>query len=249
MTGALICDYELSQRKAMGKLPADGVVVTTIVSGKMAQAIAEEYGVRVVRTLTGFKYIGEQIKLFEQTGKGTYLFGYEESYGCLTGTCVRDKDAVAAAMVLCEMAAYYKGKNMTLLDRMQELWQKYGVYREELYTVVLDGLSGQKQIQSVMERVRMRQPEHIGGMKVLKSYDYGQDILKDHLTGKISKTGLIKSDVLYFELEDNAWCCIRPSGTEPKIKVYAGVKGRECADADKKMSVLMDDAVRLLQIE
>lgn len=249
MTGALICDYELSQRKAIGKLPADGVVVTTIVSGKMAQAIAEEYGVRVVRTLTGFKYIGEQIKLFEQTGKGTYLFGYEESYGCLTGTCVRDKDAVAAAMVLCEMAAYYKGKNMTLLDRMQELWQKYGVYREELYTVVLDGLSGQKQIQSVMERVRMMQPEHIGGMKVLKSYDYGLDILKDHQTGKISKTGLIKSEVLYFELEDNAWCCIRPSGTEPKIKVYAGVKGRECADADKKMSVLMDDAVRLLQIE
>ena len=249
MTGALICDYELTRRKARGILPRDGAVVTTIVSGKMAESIAEEFGVKVIRTLTGFKYIGEQIRLFEQNGSGTYLFGYEESYGCLTGTCVRDKDAVSAAMVLCEMAAYYKNTDMTLWDRMQELYEKYGFYKEDLYTLVLDGISGQEKIRRVMEHVRTEQPERIAGLRVKKAYDYARDILKDCDTGAVSKTGLLKSDVLYYELEDQAWCCIRPSRTEPKVKIYAGVKGNGFEDADRKLALLMQGGIRLLNAE
>lgn len=248
MTGALICDYVLSQRKAKGILPKDGVVVTTIVSGKMAEEIAKDYGVKVIKTLTGFKYIGEQIKLLEQEEKGTFLFGYEESYGCLIGTSVRDKDAVEAAMILCEMASYYKSKGMTLWDRMQELYERYGVYKEELCTYVMDGLSGQKQMKKVIEHMQEEQPEYIGGAKVRKIYDYSRDILKDQTTNQVSNTGLRRSDVFYFELEKDAWCCIRPSGTEPKIKVYAGVKENGRAEAEESLSILMDDAVRLLQM-
>ncbi|MCD8012805.1 MAG: phospho-sugar mutase [Lachnospiraceae bacterium] len=231
MSGMLILEYILSQKKEMGTLPADGAVVTTIVSGKMSREITKEYQVELIETLTGFKYIGEQIRLFEQNRNHTFLFGYEESYGCLVGTHARDKDAVVAVMALCEAAAYYRKQGLTLCDQMRILYEKYGYFKEGLRTVTLKGKEGAAKIQSVMERIRGSVPEKIGEKCVLQFRDYREDVLKNFATGERTITGLPKSNVLYFELEDGAWCCIRPSGTEPKIKLYVGVKGSDEADA------------------
>ena len=238
MSGMLILEYILSQRKDLGTLPENGAVVTTIVSGKMSREITRDYGMTLIETLTGFKYIGEQIKFFEQNHDHTYVFGYEESYGCLVGTHARDKDAVVAVMALCEVAAYCRHQGITLCDQMENLFKKYGYYKEGLCTVTLKGQEGAKKIQSMMEQIRTKVPETIGGLKVLQFRDYREDVAKDCVTGQETTTGLPKSNVLYFELEDGAWCCIRPSGTEPKIKFYIGVKGTDNADAQKKLDEL-----------
>ena len=238
MSGLLIAEYELSTRKETGCLPKDGALVTTIVSSNMAEAIGKEYGIDVIEVLTGFKYIGEQIKFFEQKQDYEYVFGYEESYGCLVGTHARDKDAVAAVMALCEVAAYCRHQGITLCDQMENLFQKYGYYQEGLCTVTLKGQEGAKKIQSMMEQIRENIPEKVGGLKVMRFRDYREDIVKDCVTGVQTVTGLPKSNVLYFELENEAWCCIRPSGTEPKIKFYIGVKGTSDAEAGEKRKVL-----------
>lgn len=238
MSGMLILEYILSQRKEQGTLPENGAVVTTIVSGKMSKEIAKDYGMTLIETLTGFKYIGEQIKFFEQKQDYEYVFGYEESYGCLVGTHARDKDAVAAVMALCEVAAYCRHQGITLCDQMENLFQKYGYYQEGLCTVTLKGQEGAKKIQSMMEQIRENIPEKVGGLKGMRFRDYREDIVKDCVTGAQTVTGLPKSNVLYFELENEAWCCIRPSGTEPKIKFYIGVKGTSDADAVEKRKVL-----------
>ena len=238
MSGMLILEYILSQRKALGTLPENGAVVTTIVSGKMSKEITKEYGMTIIETLTGFKYIGEQIKFFEQTGSHEYVFGYEESYGCLVGTHARDKDAVVAVMALCEVAAYCRHQGITLCDQMETLFKKYGYYKEGLCTVTLKGQEGAKKIQSMMEQIRTNVPDAVGGLKVLRFRDYRENIIRDCGTGEETATGLPRSNVLYFELENDAWCCIRPSGTEPKIKFYIGVKGSDDADAQEKLDTL-----------
>ncbi len=224
MSGLLIAEYELSVRKALGRLPKNGALVKTIVSSDMADEISKEYGIDVAEVLTGFKYIGEQIKFFEQTGSHTYLFGYEESYGCLVGTHARDKDAVAAVMALCEAAAYYKEQGLTLWDQMLNIYEKYGYYKEDLISVTMKGMDGAERIQRILADMRSAPPKRIGAYRVLALRDYEADTRLELDSKKVTPTGLPKSNVLYYELERGAWCCVRPSGTEPKVKFYMGVK-------------------------
>ncbi len=247
MSGMLIMEYILSQRKKMGTLPENGAVVTTIVSGKMAREIAKDYGVELIETLTGFKYIGEQIKFFEQDGRHEFIFGYEESYGCLAGTHARDKDAVVAVMALCEAAAWYRNQGGTLCGQMDALFQKYGYYKEDLNTLTLKGQDGARKIQEMMEAIRKDTPKQIAGREVTQFRDYREDVLIDYKTKETGKTGLPNSDVLYFELEGGAWCCIRPSGTEPKIKFYMGVKGADERDADGQLETMKQAFLKLTE--
>ena len=240
MSGMLICEYEMSQKKALGILPDNGALVTTIVSSNMAQAVAKEYGMKFIECLTGFKYIGEQIKFFEQTGSNEYVFGFEESYGCLVGTHARDKDAVVAVMALCEAAAYYKTQGITLWDQMLNIYNKYGYYKEDLFTMTFKGADGAKKMQDMMDAYRKNTPKQVGAYKVLRLRDYKNDVITDLATGETIPTGLPKSNVLYFELENDAWFCVRPSGTEPKIKFYAGIKGTSLEDSAKKLDDLME---------
>lgn len=240
MSGMLICEYEMSQKKALGILPANGALVTTIVSSNMAQAVAKEYGMKFIECLTGFKYIGEQIKFFEQTGSNEYVFGFEESYGCLVGTHARDKDAVVAVMALCEAAAYYKTQGITLWDQMLNIYNKYGYYKEDLFTMTFKGADGAKKMQDMMDAYRKNTPKQVGAYKVLRLRDYKNDVITDLATSETTPTGLPKSNVLYFELENDAWFCVRPSGTEPKIKFYAGIKGTSLEDSAKKLDELME---------
>lgn len=247
MSGMLICEYLLSQKKGKQTLPHNGAVVSTIVTTKMAQAVAEAYGIVNIETLTGFKYIGEQIKLFEKTGDYQYVFGFEESYGCLLGTHARDKDAVAAVMALCEAAAYYREEGKTLWDQMLAIYEKYGYYREGLASITLKGAKGKALIADIIQRLRQSPPQKIGQYQVLKVRDYQSNQMIDLQSQKISETGLPTSNVLYYQLENDAWCCVRPSGTEPKIKFYIGVKGVNFADADKKMETLKKALMELAQ--
>ena len=240
MSGMLICEYEMSQKKALGILPDNGALVTTIVSSNMAKAVAKEYGMKFIECLTGFKYIGEQIKFFEQTGSNEYVFGFEESYGCLVGTHARDKDAVVAVMALCEAAAYYKTQGITLWDQMLNIYNKYGYYKEDLFTMTFKGADGAKKMQDMMDAYRKNTPKQVGAYKVLRLRDYKNDVITDLATGETTPTGLPKSNVLYFELENDAWFCVRPSGTEPKIKFYAGIKGNSLEDSAKKLDELME---------
>lgn len=240
MSGMLICEYEMSQKKALGILPDNGALVTTIVSSNMAQAVAKEYGMKFIECLTGFKYIGEQIKFFEQTGSNEYVFGFEESYGCLVGTHARDKDAVVAVMALCEAAAYYKTQGITLWDQMLNIYNKYGYYKEDLFTMTFKGADGAKKMQDMMDAYRKNTPKQVGAYKVLRLRDYKNDVITDLATGETTLTGLPKSNVLYFELANDAWFCVRPSGTEPKIKFYAGIKGTSLEDSAKKLDELME---------
>ncbi|MFR8373095.1 MAG: phospho-sugar mutase [Lachnospiraceae bacterium] len=240
MSGMLICEYEMSQKKALGILPENGALVTTIVSSNMAQAVAKEYGMKFIECLTGFKYIGEQIKFFEQSGSNEYVFGFEESYGCLVGTHARDKDAVVAVMALCEAAAYYKTQGITLWDQMLNIYNKYGYYKEDLFTMTFKGADGAKKMQDMMDAYRKNTPKQVGAYKVLRLRDYKNDVITDLATGETIPTGLPKSNVLYFELENDAWFCVRPSGTEPKIKFYAGIKGTSLEDSAKKLDELME---------
>ena len=243
MSGLLIAEYELEQRKEKNKLPANGVLVKSIVSSNLAKPITAYYGIELMEVLTGFKYIGEKIKEFEQTGEHEYIFGYEESYGCLIGTHARDKDAVVAVMALCEAAAYYKTKGITLWDQMINIYEKYGYYKEGVISITLEGADGAEKIKGIMNNLRENTPKSIGEYKVLKSRDYDKNVIHNFETNSESETGLPKSNVLYYELENDSWCCVRPSGTEPKIKFYIGVKGTSLEDADKKEKDL-EEAVR-----
>ena len=235
MSGCLLANYEIGQRRAVnGSLPEDGALIKTIVTSNLADAIAKGYGVDLIEVLTGFKFIGQQILGFENSGKGTYLFGFEESYGCLIGTYARDKDAISATAALCEAAAYYKEKGMTLWDAMVEMYEKYGYYKDEVKSIGLKGIEGLAKIQEIMEYFRAHTPSDFAGHKVLAVRDYKADTVKDLATGEVKPTGLPSSNVLYYELEDNAWLCVRPSGTEPKIKFYYGVKGTSLEDAAAK---------------
>ena len=235
MSGCLLEEYELSQRKAVnGSLPEDGAVISTIVTTNMAGAIAKSYDLRFIEVLTGFKFIGQQILGFEESGKGTYMFGFEESYGCLIGTHARDKDAIVATMALCEAAAYYKTQGKTLWDAMVDMYEKYGYYKDDIKSITLKGIEGLAKIQEILETLRKNPPMEIAGYKVLKARDYKADTVKDLETGEVTTTGLPSSNVLYYDLTDDAWLCVRPSGTEPKVKFYYGVKGTSLEDADQK---------------
>jgi phosphoglucomutase len=243
MTGALIAEYEFSQKAEKGILPTNAALIKTIVTGNISDLIAEHYNAKLIEVLTGFKYIGEQIKYFEETGSNEYVFGYEESYGCLVGTHSRDKDAVVAVMALCEAAAYYKSKGITLYEQMNKIYEQYGYFKEDLVSVTLKGMEGMQKIKEIMTSYRKNPPKTAGDYKVLKLRDYELDTITDMETGTVTTTGLPKSDVLYFDLNDNAWCAIRPSGTEPKIKFYFGVKGADMEEADVKLKKLMNDKV------
>ncbi len=238
MSGCLIGDYVIGQRKELKGLPADGAFIRSIVSTNMADAIAKYYGIELIEVLTGFKFIGQKILEFEKTGKGTYLFGMEESYGCLTGTYARDKDAIVASMTLCEAAAYYKTKNMTLWDAMLAMYERYGYYKDDVTSITLKGIEGLAKIQSIMDTLRANAPAEIGKYKVTAVRDYKKDTITDVKTGAVKPTGLPSSNVLYYELTDDAWVCVRPSGTEPKVKFYLGVKGTSLDDAEKKSKEL-----------
>ena len=234
MSGSLLCEYVLSQKQASGKIPADGQVVKSIVTTNLVDAVAKNYGAELIEVLTGFKWIGKQVLKNEQEGKGTYLFGMEESYGCLIGTYARDKDAISATAALCEAAAYYKQKGMTLWDAMVAMYEKYGYYKDSVKSIGLSGIEGLAKIQSIMETLRNNTPAEVGGYKVVSARDYKLDTIRDMETGAVKPTGLPASNVLYYDLEDGAWICVRPSGTEPKIKFYFGVKGTSLEDADQK---------------
>lgn len=246
MSGCLIGEYLIRERKAMGKLPQDGALIRSIVTTNLADAIAKDYQVELIEVLTGFKYIGQKILEFEQTGKGTYLFGLEESYGCLPGTYARDKDAVVATMLLCEMAAFYKQQGKTLWDAMTDMYEKYGYYKDQVVSVTLAGKEGLEQIANIMKRLHEEPVTSIGGFKVEAVRDYEKDTRTELATGTVTPTGLPKSNVIYYELEDNAWVCVRPSGTEPKIKLYLGVCGANEEDSNQKAEMLSQSAKKLL---
>lgn len=245
MSGILICEYILREKTKNGTMPMNPAVVSTIVTTDMAKEIAKVYGVRFVEVLTGFKYIGEQIKFFEQTGSNNYVFGLEESYGCLAGTHARDKDAIAAVMCLCEVAAWCKAQGISLWDMMLEMYEKYGYYKETQYTITLKGIEGSKQIMAIMDKLRNNPPKEFGDKKVLKIRDYKSGKVLDTVTGAETQTGLPSSNVLYFELTDGAWCGARPSGTEPKIKFYMGVKGSSLEDAQAQVESLTEAVKQL----
>ena len=246
MSGCLLADYEIGQRKEVSGLPDDGYLIKTIVTSNLADAIAKGYNIGLIEVLTGFKYIGQQILGFETTGKGTYLFGFEESYGCLIGTHARDKDAIVATMALCEAAAYYKTKGKTLWDAMVDMYDKYGYYKDDIQSITLKGIEGLQKIQEILETLRKNPPMEVGGYKVLKVRDYQADTIKDVATGDVTQTGLPTSNVLYYDLTDDAWLCVRPSGTEPKVKFYYGIKGSSLADADEKSSKLGEEVLSMI---
>ena len=246
MSGCLLAEYTISQIQALnGKLPEDGALIKTIVTTNMADAIAKSYNIRLIECLTGFKYIGQQILGFETTGKGTYLFGFEESYGCLIGTHARDKDAIVATMALCEAAAFYKTQGKTLWDAMIDMYEKYGYYLDDVKSISLSGIEGLAKIQSIMETLRSNPPKEIAGLTVMSARDYKKDEVVDTQTGAVSSTGLPSSNVLYYDLTDDAWLCVRPSGTEPKIKFYYGIKGTSMEDAYAK-SAAVNEALESL---
>lgn len=238
MSGLLIAEYMISQKQQRNEIPENGAIIKTIVSSNLADSIAREYHIHLIEVLTGFKYIGEKMKQFEETGQYQYMFGFEESYGCLIGTYARDKDAVAAVMMLCEAAAYYKKKGLTLWDQMIKIYEKYGFFKEGLLSVTLEGADGAEKIKRMLENLRREPLELLGNSKVIAIRDYEASERKNMLTGDITKINLPKSNVLYYELENDEWCCVRPSGTEPKIKFYMGVKGNSLEDADNKLNIL-----------
>ncbi len=244
MSGMLIAEYVLRERKEAGNLPKNGALVKTIVTTNMAEAIAEAYQVKLIEVLTGFKFIGEQIKLFEEQKNYEYVFGLEESYGCLAGTYARDKDACVAVMMLCEVAAYCKKHGRTLWDEMLAMYEKYGYYKEGLSTITLKGIDGAAQIQEIMNGLRKNPPKNFGRFKVKAVRDYNTGERLDMTTGEKTGTNLPKSNVMYYELEQNAWCCARPSGTEPKIKFYMGVKGSTLDEVEMLLKELTEELMK-----
>ncbi len=246
MMGTLICEYILSQKAAKGILPKNGAVVSTIVSTDLTKAICKNYGVAYFDVLTGFKYIGEKIKEFEADGSYVYQFGFEESYGCLTGSYARDKDAVDANLMIAEIASYYKKQGKTLYDALQALYEKYGYYKETVTSINLGGVEGAAQIKKVMADLRADAPSEVGGVKVIEARDYSEGTIKDIATGEVTPTGLPKSNVLYYVLEDGTWFCVRPSGTEPKIKVYFGASGETMDAAAAKAKAASDGILAIV---
>ena len=246
MSGMLIAEYIMRERKALGLMPENPALVKTIVTTNMADVMTKAYGVKLIEVLTGFKFIGEQIKLFEQTGSNHYVFGLEESYGCLAGTHARDKDAIVAVMCLCEVAAWCKKQGITLWDEMLAMYEKYGYFKEDLYTITLKGIDGTRQIAEMMDRLRSNPPKSFGDLKVVSFRDYETGKITNMETGEVTDTGLPKSNVLYFDLTNDSWCCARPSGTEPKIKFYMGVKGNSLQDATEKVEKLTADLKAVL---
>ena len=248
MSALLIAEYRISQMKEKGILPKNGMIITTVVSSNLTRAIAKEYNLKCFEVLTGFKNIGAVMRREEEKPDGyKYVFGFEESYGCLIGDYARDKDGIAAVMALCEAACYYRAKGETLWDQMNNIYKKYGYYKETQVSIVMEGAEGAEKIQEMMTNMRNTPVAKIGDYKVLMFEDIEKDYIKDMVTGEERKTGLPKSNVLYYELEDNNWCCVRPSGTEPKIKLYMGVKGTSEEEADKKLEALKDAMVALVK--
>ena len=247
MSALLIAEYRISQMKEKGILPADGMFVTTIVSSELAKAIAKYYNLECIEVLTGFKNIGAVMKKAEENKDKTYVFGFEESYGCLIGDYARDKDGIAAVMALCEAACYYKSKGKTLWDAMNDIYEKYGYYKETQVSIVMEGAEGAQKIRDMMTNMRNIDIEKIGDYKVLTFKDVDKDIVKNMQTGEVTKTGLPKSNVLYYELENNSWCCVRPSGTEPKIKLYMRVKGSSKEDASRKLEDLKNAMTNIVK--
>ncbi len=246
MSGCLLADYVIGQTKETKGLPEDGTLIKTIVTTNMADAIAKYYNVKLIEVLTGFKFIGQQILGFETSGKGSYLFGFEESYGCLIGTHARDKDAIVATMALCEAAAYYKTKGKTLWDAMIDLYDRYGYYKDDIQAITLKGMEGLEKIQTILETLRKEPPVKVGSYDVRMVRDYKFDTVKNMSTGEVTPTGLPKSNVLYYDLSDDAWLCVRPSGTEPKVKFYYGVKGTSLEDADQKSESLGKNVLSMI---
>jgi len=247
MSGMLIAEYILSQKKEKGILPRNGALITTIVSTNLAKSIAKEYNLKLFEVFTGFKFIGEKIKQFEETGEYSYQFGFEESYGCLVGTHARDKDAIAAVMLLCEAAAFYKSQGITLWDKMLEMYNKYGYYAEDTVSITLEGSDGAEKIKNILTDLRNNPMEKIGDYKVLEFRDYQEEKVINMNTKKVSKTDLPRSNVLYYALEKDAWCCARPSGTEPKIKFYLGVKEESMEKAQEVLKVLAEDVKKYIK--
>ena len=249
MSALLIAEYRISQMKEKNILPKNGMLITTIVSSNLAKAIADNYNLECIEVLTGFKNIGAVMKRAEENKDKTYVFGFEESYGCLIGDYARDKDGIAAVMSLCEAAAYYKSKGITLWDQMNNIYKKYGYYKEDQVSIVLEGAEGAEKIKQMMTDTRNKEVKQIGKYKVLTFKDIEKDYVKNMVTGEESKSGLPKSNVLYYELENDAWCCIRPSGTEPKIKLYIGVKGISDEIASTELEALKEAMVKLVKGE
>ena len=247
MSGMLIAEYILRERKATGTLPDNAALVKTIVTTNMTDVLCEDYKVKMIETLTGFKFIGEQIKLFEENNSYEYVFGLEESYGCLCGTYARDKDACVAVMMLCEVAAWYKKKGKTLWDGMLDIYEKYGYFREGLKTITLKGINGAEQIKAIMEKLRNNPPKNIGGIEVNELRDYSTSVAKKLSDGSEYELTLPKSNVLYFDMADNCWCCARPSGTEPKIKFYIGVKAGSLEESDELLKKVTDELMSLVE--
>lgn len=247
MTALLIAEYILDQRKKKNTLPKNGAVIKTVVSSNLTDAIAEHYKMHLIETLTGFKYIGEQIREFEKNNDYEYVFGFEESYGCLVGTHARDKDGIVAVMMLCEAAAYYKKQGLTLWDQMINIYEKYGYYRESQVSIVLKGAEGAEKIKELMDNLRKNEPKAFGKYKVEAIRDYTTSIRKDMKTGKEDKIDLPKSNVLYYELADSEWCCARPSGTEPKVKFYMGVKAKTMKEAEERLAELKEELLRVVE--
>ena len=245
MSALLICEYELSQKKEKGILPNNGAIITTVVSSELTKAIAENYGAKVFETLTGFKWIGEKIRKFEEENSYKYLFGFEESYGCLIAPHARDKDGISAVMALCEATAFYKNKGWSLWEQMIKIYEKYGYYREGQVSIVLKGADGAEEIKNKMAKMRSNPPTELAGLNVLEVRDYQEHVIKK-ADGEVSETDLPTSNVLYYELSNNSWCCVRPSGTEPKIKFYMGVKGSTMQDAENQLVVLSEAMKRFV---
>lgn len=246
-TGALLMDYILSTMQEQKMLPKNGAVIKTIVTSELGAEIAQHYGVDILNTLTGFKFIAEKMKEFEETGEKQFLFGYEESYGYLAGTFVRDKDAVIATMLICEMAAYYRSKGMTLYDALMGLYERHGYYLEDLESVTLAGKEGMERIQRILESFRREVPDQIGGKKIAMFRDYRSGKGMHLLTGEVEHLDLPKSDVLYFTFEDHSWFCIRPSGTEPKVKVYFSIVEKNMEEAERRLKAVKEDVMERIK--
>ena len=248
MSALLIAEYRISQMKEKGILPSNGMIIKTIVSSNLTDEIAKEYNLELIEVLTGFKFIGEQMKIAEETGERKYVFGFEESYGCLIGEYARDKDGISAVLALCEAAAYYRTKGITLWDQMMNIYEKYGYFKETQVSIVMEGAEGAEQIKKMMSDLRNKETvKQIGKYKVETFKDIELNIQKDLATGEVTKTGLPKSNVLYYALEGNNWCCVRPSGTEPKIKLYMGVKANTMNEAEKDLEELKEAMVKIVK--
>ena len=245
MTSLLIAEYIFSQMKEKYIMPEQGAMIKTIVSSNLAEAIAKEYKLKLFKTLTGFKHMAKIMRENENDNKYKILFSYEESFGCIIGTHVRDKDGIVAIMSLCELAAFYKNKGISIYEQMQNIYQKYGYYLEDQYTITIKGAEGAIKIKETMEKIRRNPPKQIGKYNIISIYDYEQMKYRNLKTGEEKATELPKSNVLYYELENENWCCIRPSGTEPKIKMYFGIKSDDNETVQKELEELKDAMIKI----